>query len=96
MAARECSDGCRHQRAPAAQDDLLQVAHKCLTQRDGAVQIANALVDDAHRVTAVPWAMGAKTTGAEAPLGARPHIRPCRTAVPLHHGRRAQAQLSIR
>jgi hypothetical protein len=27
------------------------------------VEIAHALVDDAHRVTAVPWAMGAETTG---------------------------------
>ena len=78
MATREGGDRGRHQRAAAAEHDLLEVAHQRLAERDGVVQIADALVHDAHRVTAVPWAMGAKTTGVARPPGPRPHPPPGR------------------
>ena len=75
MAAREGGDGGGHQCGPAAEHDLLEVAHQRLAERDGVVQIADALVDDAHRVTALPWAMGAKTTGVGPDLGPHRHGR---------------------
>ena len=72
VTARERGHCRRHQRAAAAEDDLFEIVHQCLAQRDRAVQIAHTLVDDAHRVTAVPWAMVAKTTGVRTSSGPRP------------------------
>ena len=75
------------------EDDLFEIAHERLTQRDGAVQVAHALVDDAHRVTAVPWAMGAKTTGVTVPAGPRPGRRATSHGCSVPPRRRAQTSI---
>ena len=82
MTTGEGGDGGRHQRALAAEDDPPEVLDQCLAEGDGIVQVAHTLVDDAHRVPAIPWAMGVKTTGARFPAGARPFVAASPGALP--------------
>ena len=72
MTAREGGHRGGDECALAAEDDLAEVADQGLPQGDGVVQVTDALVDDAHRIPAIPWAMGVNTTGARFPTGARP------------------------
>ena len=64
MAAREGGHGGGDQCALAAEDNLPEVPDQGLAEGDGVVQVADALVHDAHRIPATPRAMGVNTTGA--------------------------------
>ena len=59
-----------------------------LAEGDGVVQVADALVEDAHRIPAMPWAMGVNTTGARFLTGARPSAQPGRAQIPATLERR--------